>query len=317
MSELQLFLEGSRLVGKVPVSPEKCAFKCLTDNRFIERIEPCRSWRKSPTSRPSSRSPLTLRKPPSDSPKRSPSCGLRVARLRGQRRRPPDGARAAQGAARRHAAHGLRRVLGETAERQERCRRREPKKPRRGHGPKSQPDLPIEEVTHTLARRGPHLLDLRRGPGRDGRPGRGVRGDHRRRGRVQDPQAPAAEVPLPVQRAGDDGAGPGEAHPGRPLLRRLRGAGGRGQVPRPPAARAPGAGDGPGRPATSTARRCGIRSRRWRDISSRPTRRCAGRCWKPTWSTPTRPSGATTRTRTPASGGPGAWRRTTSPPTAS
>ena len=39
MSELQLFLEGSKLVGKVAVSPEKMCFKCLTDNRFIERID--------------------------------------------------------------------------------------------------------------------------------------------------------------------------------------------------------------------------------------------------------------------------------------
>jgi len=39
MSELQLFLEGSRLVGKVAVSPERMCFKCLTNNRFIERID--------------------------------------------------------------------------------------------------------------------------------------------------------------------------------------------------------------------------------------------------------------------------------------
>jgi transposase len=38
-SELALFLEGSKLVGKVPVSPEKMCFKCLTNNGFIERIE--------------------------------------------------------------------------------------------------------------------------------------------------------------------------------------------------------------------------------------------------------------------------------------
>jgi transposase len=37
-SELQLFLEGSRLVGKVAVSPEKLCLKCLTDNSFIEKI---------------------------------------------------------------------------------------------------------------------------------------------------------------------------------------------------------------------------------------------------------------------------------------
>lgn len=39
MSELQLFMEGSRLVGKVPVSPEKMCLKCLTNNGFIERIQ--------------------------------------------------------------------------------------------------------------------------------------------------------------------------------------------------------------------------------------------------------------------------------------
>ena len=38
VSELQLFMEGSRLVGKVPVSPEKMCLKCLTDNGVIERI---------------------------------------------------------------------------------------------------------------------------------------------------------------------------------------------------------------------------------------------------------------------------------------
>ena len=39
MSELQLFLEGSRLVGKVAVSPEKLCLKYLTDNSFIEKLE--------------------------------------------------------------------------------------------------------------------------------------------------------------------------------------------------------------------------------------------------------------------------------------
>jgi transposase len=38
-SELQLFLEGSRLVGKVAISPEKLCLKCLTDNSFIEKID--------------------------------------------------------------------------------------------------------------------------------------------------------------------------------------------------------------------------------------------------------------------------------------
>ena len=39
MSELQLYLEGSRLVGKVPVSPGRMCFKCLTNNKLIERID--------------------------------------------------------------------------------------------------------------------------------------------------------------------------------------------------------------------------------------------------------------------------------------
>ena len=38
-SELSLFLEGSRLVGKVPISPEKMCFKCLTNHGLIERIQ--------------------------------------------------------------------------------------------------------------------------------------------------------------------------------------------------------------------------------------------------------------------------------------
>jgi len=37
-AELSLFLEGSKLVGKVPVSPEKMCLKCLTNNHLIERI---------------------------------------------------------------------------------------------------------------------------------------------------------------------------------------------------------------------------------------------------------------------------------------
>jgi transposase len=39
MSELQLFLEGSKLVGKVAVSPGKLCLKCLTNNAFIEKME--------------------------------------------------------------------------------------------------------------------------------------------------------------------------------------------------------------------------------------------------------------------------------------
>ena len=41
-SELSLFLEGSKLVGKIPVSPEKLCFKCLTkhvDNESIKHDE--------------------------------------------------------------------------------------------------------------------------------------------------------------------------------------------------------------------------------------------------------------------------------------
>lgn len=37
-AELSLFLEGSKLVGKVPVSPEKMCFKCLTNNGLTERM---------------------------------------------------------------------------------------------------------------------------------------------------------------------------------------------------------------------------------------------------------------------------------------
>lgn len=39
MSELSLFLEGSRLVGKVAVSPQNLCIKCLTDHGMIEKIE--------------------------------------------------------------------------------------------------------------------------------------------------------------------------------------------------------------------------------------------------------------------------------------
>ena len=38
-AELQLFLEGSLLVGKVPVSPRKLCLNCLTKQGFIERIQ--------------------------------------------------------------------------------------------------------------------------------------------------------------------------------------------------------------------------------------------------------------------------------------
>ena len=38
-SELALFLEGSKLVGKVAVSPEELCFKCLTHHKFGETIQ--------------------------------------------------------------------------------------------------------------------------------------------------------------------------------------------------------------------------------------------------------------------------------------
>jgi transposase len=38
-AELQLFLEGSLLVGKVPVSPRRLCLNCLTDQGFIETIQ--------------------------------------------------------------------------------------------------------------------------------------------------------------------------------------------------------------------------------------------------------------------------------------
>ena len=39
MSELSLFLEGSRLVGKVAISPQDLCIKCLTDHGMIEKFE--------------------------------------------------------------------------------------------------------------------------------------------------------------------------------------------------------------------------------------------------------------------------------------
>ncbi len=39
LAELQLFMEGSQLVGKVPVSPRKLCLNCLTNQGFIERIQ--------------------------------------------------------------------------------------------------------------------------------------------------------------------------------------------------------------------------------------------------------------------------------------
>jgi transposase len=38
-AELQLFLEGSLLVGKVPVSPRKLCLNCLTNQGFIEKMQ--------------------------------------------------------------------------------------------------------------------------------------------------------------------------------------------------------------------------------------------------------------------------------------
>ena len=37
-AELQLFMEGSLLVGKVPISPRKLCLNCLTTQGFIETI---------------------------------------------------------------------------------------------------------------------------------------------------------------------------------------------------------------------------------------------------------------------------------------
>ncbi len=39
VAELQLFMEGSLLVGKVPVSPRKLCLNCLTNQGFIEKIQ--------------------------------------------------------------------------------------------------------------------------------------------------------------------------------------------------------------------------------------------------------------------------------------
>ncbi len=39
VAELQLFMEGSLLVGKVPVSPRKLCLNCLTEQGFIETIQ--------------------------------------------------------------------------------------------------------------------------------------------------------------------------------------------------------------------------------------------------------------------------------------
>lgn len=39
MAELSLFFEGSHLVGKVPVSPQRLCFKCLTKHVDTERIK--------------------------------------------------------------------------------------------------------------------------------------------------------------------------------------------------------------------------------------------------------------------------------------
>lgn len=38
-AELQLFMEGSLLVGKVPVSPRKMCLNCLTEQGFTETIQ--------------------------------------------------------------------------------------------------------------------------------------------------------------------------------------------------------------------------------------------------------------------------------------
>ena len=46
-AELQLFMEGSQLVGKVPVSPRKLCLNCLTEQGFIETIQHVEGQRNS------------------------------------------------------------------------------------------------------------------------------------------------------------------------------------------------------------------------------------------------------------------------------
>ena len=58
MAELALFLEGSHLVGKVPVSPRELCFKCLThhvDNEIMRHDEA--GGHQRPTGPPASRHP--------------------------------------------------------------------------------------------------------------------------------------------------------------------------------------------------------------------------------------------------------------------
>ena len=133
--------------------------------------------------------------------------------------------------------------------------------------------------------RGPHLPAVRRdAAGDDGADG-GQRGDHGRRAAVRARQAPAEEVPLRVQRVRGHGAGAaaagGPARRARPSLRPgLRGGGGHRQVPRPSAAGAPGAADGPRRAddrlpdAVGPDRRAGHRAAA--DVRGR----CGSTCWR-------------------------------------
>ena len=58
-SELSLYLEGSRLVGKVAISPQNLCLKCLIDHGMIEKIEHAKAGehprsRNSPSDRSSS-----------------------------------------------------------------------------------------------------------------------------------------------------------------------------------------------------------------------------------------------------------------------
>jgi len=58
MAELALFLEGSQLVGRVPVSPQELCFKCLTNHVDNERIRHDEvGGHPRPTSPPASRYP--------------------------------------------------------------------------------------------------------------------------------------------------------------------------------------------------------------------------------------------------------------------
>ncbi len=175
----------------------------------------------------------------------------------------------------------------------------EPKTSPRGHGPKSQPNLPVEEVKHTLEEEdracsicGEILTEM----GDQAEESEEItvvgveykilkhrRQKYRRRcnEQVMTAPAPAPAKLIPGGRYSVDFA----VHVAE-----------QGWI--------------------STARRSGIRSTCSPATSSRPIVPCAGGSSNPTWSMPMRPSGETTKTKTPASGGRGVWPRTKSPLTA-